>query len=85
MFHGKGTLYLPGVGRYEAEWENGRVWMIIIINKQEVHGQYAFNDKLGFIPEGWGYCTGEDRRFASEIVDGLRPAGIYILILILIH
>lgn len=24
-FHGRGTLYIPGFGKYEAEWEHGRV------------------------------------------------------------
>lgn len=65
-FHGKGTLYIPECGAYEAVWENGR----------EVEGSYTFADGLPFQQqERWDYCTPADRRFFDERQSGMRHAG----------
>jgi hypothetical protein len=64
-FHGEGTLEFANGGRYRATWERGKV----------VAGRYDFSDGLGFQDQDWEYCTGTDRRFFSEHVNGLRPAG----------
>ena len=44
---------------------------------QEVGGSYTFNDGLKYNDEEWKYCNGhgKDRRFYSEIIDGIKPAG----------
>ena len=64
-FHGNGTLYLPGRGRYEAVWDHGKV----------VSGKMFFEDNLEFQNENWFYCAADDRRFANEVTNGLNPAG----------
>mmetsp|Transcript_6412 Transcript_6412/g.9967 ORF Transcript_6412/g.9967 Transcript_6412/m.9967 type:complete len:113 (-) Transcript_6412:676-1014(-) len=52
MFHGKGTLYIPGLGHYEALWSDGIA----------IQGVYTFADGLTFKEndptsksEGWSY------------------------------
>lgn len=44
----------------------------IILNFQ---GTYCFADGLEYADENWKYCNGHDRRFASEVREGLNPAG----------
>ncbi|XP_045196012.2 MORN repeat-containing protein 5-like [Mercenaria mercenaria] len=65
MFHGKGTLYFPNGSKYEASWEYGRA----------IEGKYTFADGLPYEEENWEYCDGYDRRFYTEIKNGLKPAG----------
>lgn len=38
-------------------------------------GNYTFADGLQYDEENWEYCDGYDRRFYTEICDGLKPAG----------
>ena len=40
-------------------------------------GVYTFSDGLNFEEEDWDYCDGYDRRYYTEIKDGLKPAGVY--------
>ncbi|XP_072016006.1 MORN repeat-containing protein 5-like [Amphiura filiformis] len=65
QFHGKGTLFFPNGSKYEATWENGIA----------VQGKYTFADGLGYDEPEWLYCDGYDRRFYTEVCDGLKPAG----------
>ena len=65
QFHGKGILYYPGRGRYEATWDHGKV----------VQGRLFFEDGLEHQKENWIYCSPEDRRYYVEVTGGLRPAG----------
>eukprot|EP00112_Aurelia_sp_Birch-Aquarium-sp1_P011406 Seg2398.6 transcript_id=Seg2398.6/GoldUCD/mRNA.D3Y31 product="MORN repeat-containing protein 5" protein_id=Seg2398.6/GoldUCD/D3Y31 len=67
MFHGKGTLFFPDGSKYKGEWKNGKV----VLND----GGYEFEDGLKYEAENWGYCDGYDRRFYTEICNGLKPAG----------
>ena len=64
-FHGKGTLYFPGRGRYVAEWDHGSV----------ISGTLFFDDNLEYRDDNWIYCSPEDRRYYCEVTDGLKPAG----------
>ena len=68
-FHGEGTLQFEGAGKYHATWKNGKV----------VEGRYVFADGLAYTAPDkgeWAYCREDgDRRFYSELVEGLRPAG----------
>ena len=64
MFHGNGTLYFPNGNKYIATWNKGKV----------ISGKYVFVDGLEFDEESWTYCDGYDRRFYTEICDGLKPA-----------
>lgn len=68
-FHGEGTLQFEGCGKYIAQWERGKA----------VKGRYVFADGLAYTePQDgeWQYCKPSgDRRFYSELVEGLRPAG----------
>ncbi|KAK6196243.1 hypothetical protein SNE40_001504 [Patella caerulea] len=65
MFHGQGTLYFTNGSKYVATWENGKA----------IEGQYTFADGLEFKENNWEYCDGYDRRFYTEICNGLQPAG----------
>ena len=68
-FHGEGTLQFEGCGKYIATWEHGKA----------VKGRYVFADGLAYTePQDgeWPYCRPDgDRRFYSELVEGLRPSG----------
>ena len=67
MFHGPGTLYFPDGNKFTGEWENGRV----------INGRYTFADGLTYEADQlkWQYCNKNDRRFFTEICNGLKPAG----------
>ncbi|EDO43893.1 predicted protein [Nematostella vectensis] len=65
MFHGEGTLYFSNGSKYVGKWEKGVV----------VEGKYTFADGLEYDPVDWEYCDGYDRRFYTEICNGLKPAG----------
>jgi len=41
-----------------------------------LQGKYTFADGLPYEEENWEYCDGYDRRFYTEIKNGLKPAGI---------
>ena len=41
----------------------------------QLQGTFTFADGLEFKDKDWGYCDGYDRRFFTEIIDGLKPAG----------
>ena len=68
-FHGEGTLQFDGCGKYIAQWVHGKA----------VKGRYVFSDGLAYTEpkDGeWTYCREDgDRRFYSELVEGLRPSG----------
>jgi hypothetical protein len=68
-FHGEGTLQFADAGKYHARWERGKA----------IKGRYVFSDGLAYTEPAdgqWTYCRGDgDRRFYSELVEGLRPAG----------
>ena len=68
-FHGEGTLQFADVGKYIAQWEHGKA----------IRGRYVFADGLAYTePQDgdWTYCRADgDRRFYSELVEGLRPSG----------
>lgn len=64
-FHGEGRMTIRGAGSFTATWRNGEV----------VEGTYTFADGLEYRPERWSYCTSQDRRFHSEIQQGIKPAG----------
>lgn len=38
-------------------------------------GKYTFSDGLEYKDNKWHYCDGYDRRFYTEICNGLKPAG----------
>ena len=38
-------------------------------------GQYVFADGLKYSDTKWEYCDGYDRRFYTEVCEGLKPAG----------
>ncbi|XP_042193096.1 MORN repeat-containing protein 5 [Callorhinchus milii] len=65
LFHGQGTLYFPNGSKYEAFWKNG----------VKLSGKYIFADGLKYSDEDWNYCDAYDRRFYTEICNGLKPAG----------
>lgn len=68
-FHGEGMLQYEDCGKYHATWEHGKV----------IEGRYVFADGLAYTSPtqgDWAYCREDgDRRFYSELVEGLRPAG----------
>ena len=69
-FHGHGILYFTNGGQFEATWENGRAV------GTGSGGQYTFKDGLQYQEDEWEYCSPLDRRFYSEICNGIKPAGI---------
>lgn len=64
-------LYFPNGGQFEAEWERGRAV------GGGSGGEYTFKDGLKYEEDEWQYCDGLDRRFYSEICNGIKPAGIF--------
>lgn len=64
-FHGEGALVYPNGGRYQATWERGYA----------IEGRYIFNDGLLYEDRNWQYISQGDRRFYTEVLDGLQPAG----------
>ena len=42
---------------------------------QEVDGEYVFNDGLEDVKGTWDYATSKDRRFYTETLDTIKPAG----------
>ena len=38
-------------------------------------GTYTFSDELQYKEDGWQYCTAADRRFYTERLNGIQPAG----------
>lgn len=69
-FHGEGTLHFPNGGQFEAQWEDGYAM------GEGSGGTYTFADGLKHKENDWEYCNLADRRFYSEICDGIKPAGI---------
>lgn len=65
MFHGTGTLYFANKSKFKAEWVKGKA----------KSGDYTFSDGLEYSDKDWVYCDGYDRRFYTEICDGIKPAG----------
>ena len=63
MFYGKGTIYVPNTGSYTAMWN------------ERSRGDYTYADGLEYKKENWEYCTLKDRRFYTEIKNGIKPAG----------
>ncbi|OON18350.1 MORN repeat protein [Opisthorchis viverrini] len=63
MFHGEGTLYYTGGSKFVANWVNGH----------PENGKIIFSDGLEYV-EGSHYCDEYDRRFYTEICNGLKPA-----------
>jgi len=43
-----------------------------------LQGKYTFADGLEFEEEDWEYCDGYDRRFYTETLNSLKPAGMSI-------
>lgn len=64
-FHGSGALVYPNGGRYQATWERGYA----------IQGRYVFNDGLLYEDRNWQYVSQSDRRFYTEVLTGLQPAG----------
>jgi hypothetical protein len=64
-FNGKGTLFFKTGGRYDADWENGKV-------VENGRARYTFSDGLEFDKVLWEYCTDVDRRFYHERVNGFE-------------
>lgn len=69
MFHGAGELHFKNGDRFVGVWKDGKLQS----------GVYKFEDDLEYKPENWTYCTDADRRFWSEIQQGIRPGDMPIL------
>ena len=61
QFHGPGRLHFPGKGTFVGEWAHGKV----------TTGTYVFADGLEFAEKDWQYLLESDRRFWSEIQEGI--------------
>ena len=70
-------LYFTNGGEFEAEWENGKPV------GPGSGGTYTFSDGLVYGSD-WHYCDGVDRRFYSEICNGIKPAGKFVDIFTLV-
>mmetsp|Transcript_1292 Transcript_1292/g.2247 ORF Transcript_1292/g.2247 Transcript_1292/m.2247 type:complete len:203 (-) Transcript_1292:71-679(-) len=64
-FHGEGALVYPNGGAYKAKWDRGYA----------IDGMYMFNDGLPYEDRDWQYVSQGDRRFHTEELQGLQPAG----------
>jgi hypothetical protein len=47
----------------------------IVCGRSPAQGQLTFKDGLVFTEGDWTYCDEDDRRFYSEVVNGVQPAG----------
>ena len=65
---GKGNYTLSTDTRNEGDMLDG------MFHGKVISGKYVFVDGLEFDEESWTYCDGYDRRFYTEICDGLKPA-----------
>eukprot|EP00041_Stephanoeca_diplocostata_P023405 m.574804 g.574804 ORF g.574804 m.574804 type:complete len:185 (+) comp22284_c0_seq4:148-702(+) len=70
QFHGHGKLHFTNGQIFEADWENGRS-----VGPGSAHGTLTFDDGLVFEEKNWDYCDEDDRRFYSERIGGIQPAG----------
>lgn len=61
MFNGEGTLAFPKGGKFIATWSLGKL----------IKGTYYFDDELEYEPKDWKYATDADRRFWTEIQNGI--------------
>jgi len=64
-FHGAGALIYPHGGSFQGIWERGYA----------IGGKYIFSDGLEYKDSNWKYISANDRRFYTEVVQGIRPAG----------
>ena len=55
---------------FESDWKNG-----LSIGPGAARGELTFPDGLVYGEKDWDYCSPDDRRFYSERVNGLQPAG----------
>ena len=55
---------------FESDWKNG-----LSIGPGAARGELTFPDGLVYGEKDWDYCSHDDRRFYSERVNGLQPAG----------
>ncbi|CBY18879.1 unnamed protein product [Oikopleura dioica] len=65
-FHGEGVMYMTTGAKIVGIWKEGKM----------IEGKLTFADNLDFKPEDdWDYCKSPDRRFYTEVCNGLRAAG----------
>eukprot|EP00051_Salpingoeca_urceolata_P008957 m.110224 g.110224 ORF g.110224 m.110224 type:complete len:169 (+) comp16030_c0_seq1:88-594(+) len=69
-FHGEGTLHFPWGATFSAKWVHGKA-----IGNTPSAGAYTFKDGLKLEEGDWTYCDEDDRRFYSEHLNGVEPAG----------
>ncbi|KAG7201013.1 hypothetical protein KM043_003366 [Ampulex compressa] len=65
VFHGAGSVRLPGGQRMDCLWISGQLMV----------QRYIFADGLIYVKGKWDYCNFPDRRFYKCIMYGLHPAG----------
>eukprot|EP00035_Acanthoeca_spectabilis_P036710 m.41261 g.41261 ORF g.41261 m.41261 type:complete len:192 (+) comp8190_c0_seq1:148-723(+) len=70
QLHGHGTITFPNGQVFEAEWVHGKSR-----GEGTARGVLTFKDGLQFGEADYDYCDQDDRRFHSERVRGLKPAG----------
>merc|ERR1712070_1090166 len=71
---GNGTYTYPDGIKYVGQFKNG-VFNGVFKNGKEVDGEYVFNDGLTYVKGSWDYATSKDRRFYTETLDTIKPAG----------
>lgn len=62
MMDGEGTLSFPRGGKFVASWKMGKL----------VTGSYFYDDDLEYKTEAWTYCSDSDRRFWTEVQNGIK-------------
>jgi hypothetical protein len=63
------------VPELQTKLEPSMRYKMHICNSCIFQGKYTFADGLEYEEEDWLYCDGYDRRFYTEICNGLKPAG----------
>ena len=61
---------IPPGSTFKSQWVMG-----IPQGDTESGGHYKFKDGLEYNEGEWEYCDGYDRRFYTESLKGLKPAG----------
>ncbi|PIK60837.1 MORN repeat-containing protein 5 [Apostichopus japonicus] len=70
---GSGKYTFPTETKYEGDMKM-ECSMARELSSFQMAGKYTFADGLEYNEEDWLYCDGYDRRFYTEICQGLKPA-----------
>ena len=86
QFHGQGTLFYKNGAKWTGIFENGiakegtyifpdGLKFVQNFPTDNLSDKHVKSSDQNFDENSWDYCIRDDRRFFSEWVDGMKPAG----------